>query len=465
MADFDVVVLGSGPGGYVAAIRAAQLGLRTAIVERSEIGGVCLNWGCIPSKSLIRNAEVVGLFSQAEEFGITADNITYDFSKAIDRSREVVNKLTSGIQLLLNRNKVEVFEGNGTLKDQHTVLVGDEILSTENIILATGAPFRELPGLPIDGEKVITSREALELRKVPERAVIIGAGATGAEFSYIWRSYGVDVTLVELLPRLVPNEDEEISRQLERSFAKQGINSITGAKVDQIQINDTSVTVTLTNESGTTEIICDKVLVAVGTQGNITEIGLEALSVATDRGFIEVDGHMETNVPGIYAVGDVTGKMLLAHVASAQGVTAVEHIAGLEPPELDYETIPRAIYCKPQIASFGMTESEAKEQGYEVRVGKFPISANGKALGLNETEGMVKLVVEAEIGDILGAHMIGPEVTELLGELSMARLLESTTKELGWLIHPHPTVSEVIKEAALDADGEAIHIYRPPATR
>ena len=321
--DYDVTIIGGGQGGYVAAIRAAQLGLRTAIVERSEIGGVCLNWGCIPSKSLIRNAEVVGLFSQAEEFGITADNITYDFSKAIDRSREVVNKLTSGIQLLLNRNKVEVFEGNGTLKDQHTVLVGDEILSTENIILATGATFRELPGLPIDGEKVITSREALELRKVPERAVIIGAGATGAEFSYIWRSYGVDVTLVELLPRLVPNEDEEISRQLERSFANQGINSITGAKVDQIQINDTSVTVTLTNESGTTEIICDKVLVAVGTQGNITEIGLEALSVATDRGFIEVDGHMETNVPGIYAVGDVTGKMLLAHVASAQGVTAV----------------------------------------------------------------------------------------------------------------------------------------------
>ena len=461
MADFDVVVIGSGPGGYVAAIRAAQLGLRTAIVERSEVGGVCLNWGCIPSKALIRNAEVVSLFEHADEFGITAENVTYDFSKAIDRSRSVVKKLTSGVNMLLKGNGVELVRGEGVLRGPRTVEADGRTLSTENVIIATGASFRQLPGLPIDGETVITSREALQTREVPERVVIVGAGATGAEFAYVWATYGAEVTLVELLPRIVPNEDEEISRLLERSFRRQGIKSITGARVEGVDVNGSSATVTVSDDSGTTRIECDKVLVAVGAQGNTEGIGLEDVGVEVDRGFIPVDERMETNVPGVFAVGDVTGKMLLAHVASAQAVTAVENIAGLDPMKLDYETIPRAIYCKPQVASFGLTEAQARERYGDVRVGRFPIAANGKALGLGETEGMVKLVVDDEVGSLLGAHMIGPEVTELLGELSMAHLLESTTEELGWLVHPHPTVSETIKEAALDADGAAVHIFRP----
>ena len=465
MADFDLVVMGSGPGGYVAAIRAAQLGMNTAIVERSEIGGVCLNWGCIPSKALIRNAEVVGLFKHAEDFGITAENVQFDFSKAVSRSRDVVKKLTSGVSFLLNKNGVEVVNGNGVLLDPGTVEVQgtDRKLTADKIIVATGARPRAIPSLPVDGEVVIGSREALETDEVPPRAVIVGAGATGAEFAYVWRSYGSEVTLVELMPRLVPTEDEEISQHLDRSFRRQGINSITGASVESIEVSDGVARVTVKGESETTEIECEKVLVAVGTQGNIDGIGLESAGVDIDRGFITVDDHMETNVPGIYAIGDVTGRLLLAHVASAQGVTAVEHIAGLEPPELDYELMPRATYCRPQIGSFGLTEAQAREKGHDVKVGKFQISANGKALGLGEPEGMIKLVLDAEIGDILGAHMIGAEVTELLGELSMARLLESTNKELGWMVHPHPTISETIKEAALDADGEAIHLYRPRA--
>ena len=464
MADFDLVVMGSGPGGYVAAIRAAQLGMKTAIVERSEVGGVCLNWGCIPSKALIRNAEVVGLFKHAEEFGISADNIEFDFSKAVRRSREVVKKLTSGVRFLLDKNGVEIVSGSGVLLDPGTVDIQnkDRKLTADKVIVATGARPRAIPSLPIDGEIVIGSREALETDEVPPRAVIVGAGATGAEFAYIWRSYGSEVTLVELMPRLVPTEDAEISQHLERAFRRQGINSITDASVESIEVRDGVARVIVKSKSETTEIECEKVLVAVGTQGNVDGIGLENVGVDIDRGFISVDERMQTNVLGIYAIGDVTGRLLLAHVASAQGVTVVEHIAGLEPPELDYDLIPRATYCRPQIGSFGLTEAQARENGHDVKVGKFQISANGKALGMGEPEGMIKLVLAAEIGDILGAHMIGAEVTELLGELSMAKLLESTNKELSWLVHPHPTISEIIKEAALDADGEAIHLYRPP---
>tara|TARA_B100001750_G_scaffold238215_1_gene244433 strand:+ start:451 stop:1842 length:1392 start_codon:yes stop_codon:yes gene_type:complete len=460
LSDFNVIVLGSGPGGYVAAIRSAQLGLKTLLVEKSEIGGVCLNWGCIPSKALIRNSEVVNLFKNSEEFGISADNIQYDYSKAVDRSRNVVTKLTSGIDLLLSRNGVTVIKGEGTLIDRNTISVNEQRISSENIIIATGATFREIQGLPIDGNTIITSRDALALKEVPKRVVIVGAGATGVEFGYVWNTYGSEVTLVELMPRIIPNEDEESSKLLERSFLKKGIKSITSSKVVNVEISESETTVTISNDTDTTIVECDKILVAIGTQGNITNIGIEELGIDTEKDFISVNDQMETSVPGIYAIGDVTGKMLLAHVASAQAVTAVEHIAGLDPQPIDYGIVPRAIYCKPQIASFGLTEKQAIEQGYEVRIGKFPIAANGKALGMNEAEGMVKLVLEAEIGDILGAHMVGPEVTELLGELSMARMLESTDRELGWLIHPHPTISESIKEAALDSTGEAIHIYR-----
>ena len=454
------MVIGSGPGGYVAAIRAGQLGLRTAIVERDELGGVCLNWGCIPSKALLRNAEVLGLVKRADEFGIDVDAFTHDFGKAVDRSRKVVSRLTRGVGFLLEKNKVEHIKGFGSLKDPTTISVegGHHTLVAENIILATGARFRQLPALPIDGEVVITSREALETRQVPAAAVIVGAGATGVEFAHLWRAYGSEVTLVELLPRLVPLEDEDVSRGLERAFRKQGITSMTGSSVSKVDVSGGRAAVTVAGEDGESTIECDKVLVAVGARGNIDNIGLEEAGVSTEGDYITVDDSMRTNVESIYAVGDVTGPPLLAHVASAQGVTAVESIAGLSPPKLDYELMPRATYCQPQVASFGLTEAQARERGLSVKVGTFPYAASGKALALAETEGMVKLVVEADVGDIIGAHMIGAEATEMLGELSLARLLEGTNTELGWLVHPHPTVSEMVKEAALDADGEAIHI-------
>ncbi len=462
MAEYDVVVLGSGPGGYVAAIRAGQLGMKTAVVERDALGGICLNWGCIPSKALLRNAEVLSLIHHSEEFGITVDGVKADFSRAIDRSRRVVDRLTRGVGTLLRRNGVEHVVGTGSLTNATTIHVdgpeGTKALTTDNVIVATGARQRHIPALSIDGETVITSREALEMRRAPSKAVIIGGGATGCEFAYMWRAYGADVTIVELLPRLVPNGDEEISAQLERSFRRQGIQMATDGQVQGIAVNNGTAKVSVLSQGESTILDADIVLVAVGVEGNTDKIGLETVGVETDRSFIPIDDMMRTNVKGIYAIGDVTGKMLLAHVASAQGVTAVEHIAGLSPQPLDYGQIPSAIYCRPQVASFGMTEEQAQEEGYTVKIGKFPLAASGKALALNESEGMVKLVVDAEIGEVLGAHMIGAEVTELLGELGMTRLLEATTTELGWLVHPHPTISEALKEAALAAEGEAIHI-------
>ncbi len=460
MPEYDVLVLGSGPGGYVAAIRAGQLGMKTAVVERDALGGICLNWGCIPSKALLRNAEVLSVIRHAGDYGIGVGDVNPDFGKAIDRSRGVVGRLTRGVASLLRKNGVDHIRGTGALQDSRTVRVAEDggVLSANNIIIATGASQRDIPGLPIDRETVITSREALELRDVPSRVVIVGGGATGCEFAYVWRTYGAEVTIVELMPRLVPNEDEEISAQLERSFRRQGIKSVTGARARVTGVGGGSAQVAISTGEGSRVEECDKVLVAVGVQGNTAGIGLEAAGVRTERGFIPVDDSMRTNVPGIYAIGDVTGKMLLAHVASAQGVTAVERIAGLDPQPLDYVQIPRAIYCRPQVASFGLTEAQAREQGYPVKVGRFPMAASGKALAMNESEGMIKLVVDEEIGEILGAHMIGAEVTELLGELGMTKLLEATTAELGWLVHPHPTISEAVKEAALAAEGEAIHI-------
>ena len=444
----------------MAAIRAGQLGMRAAVVERDEVGGICLNWGCIPSKSLLRNAEVLGLIQRADEFGISFDNLRYDFGSAIDRSRKVVQRLTSGVASLLKKNKVDHIKGLGLLKDRNVVEISDSgrTLAAKNVIIATGARERNIPSLPIDRKAVITSREALELREVPARVVIVGGGATGAEFAHIYRTYGADVTIVELLPRLIPLEDEELSRHLERAFRKQGIKAMTGAEVKAITVDGGRVEVAVSVGEDESVIECDKVLVAVGVQGNIDGIGLETVGIETDRGFIVIDDRMETNVKGVYAIGDVTGKLLLAHVASAQGVTAVESIAGMEPPLLDYTMMPRAIYCRPQVASFGLTEAQAREQGHKVKIGKFPLAASGKAIALGETEGLVKLVVDAEIGEVLGGHMIGTEVTELLGELTLTRLLEGTTTELGWLIHPHPSISEAVKEAALASDGQAIHI-------
>ena len=433
--------------------------MKTAIVERDALGGVCLNWGCIPSKALLRNAEVLSLIQHAEEYGIAVDGVKPRFSRAIDRSRDVVRRLTRGVGMLLRKNGVEHIQGTGALTGPNSVSVdGGRTLTANNVIIATGARQRQIPTMPIDGRVVITSREALEMTRVPRRAVIIGGGATGCEFAYVWRTYGADVTIVELMPRLVPNEDAEVSAELERAFRRQGIQIATGVQVQGIAVDDGGAKVSVMTNGEYAVLNADAVLVAVGVQGNADGIGLEAAGVRQERGFIPVDDMMRTNAEGIYAIGDVTGKMLLAHVASAQGVTAVEHMAGLNPQPLDYAQMPRAIYCRPQVASFGMTEAQAREAGYEVKIGKFPLSASGKALAMNEAMGMVKLVVDAEIGEVLGAHMIGAEVTELLGELGMTRLLEATTTELGWLVHPHPTISEAIKEAALAAEGEAIHI-------
>ena len=463
MADFEILVIGAGPGGYVAAIRSAQLGFSTAIVERETVGGICLNWGCIPSKSLLRNAEVLNLVKDAEKFGISFDNLSYDFGKAIDRSRQVVRRLTTGVGYLLKKNNVEHIVGSATFVDAHTIQIGtatgeNRTVSAENIIIATGARQREIPTLPIDHNVVITSRDALEMREIPNRVVVIGGGATGAEFSHVYRSYGSEVTIVELMDRIVPNEDQEISEVLDKSFRDQGIESRTSASVEAIEINGDIATVKISENGNNSVIECDKVLVAVGVQGNTDGIGLEQVGVATDRTFITVGENLETNVSGVYAIGDVTGRMLLAHVASAQAVTAIEYIAGLNPPQIDYSLMPRAIYCKPQVASFGLTESQARDQGINIKVGKFPFTASGKAIALGETDGMVKLVVDEEIGEIIGAHMIGAEVTELLGELSITKMLEGTATELGWQVHPHPTISEMIKEAALDTVGEAIHV-------
>ncbi len=458
--DYDVVVIGAGPGGYVAAIRAGQLGLKTAIVERDALGGVCLNWGCIPSKALLKNAEVLSYFQRAEEFGIRLQGFTADYGVAMDRSRKVVDRNVRGVAYLLRKNKVDHIQGAARLKGGGVVSVETDgrQLKAKNIIIAAGARPRSVPSLPLDGQKVLTSRESIVLGQLPGSIAIVGGGAIGVEFAQIYSAYGVAVTVVELLPRLVPNEDEEISQVLERSFSRRGIKIMTGASVVGIDGASSGVTLKLQKDGVAQSLACDKVLVAIGVQPNTENLGLEALGVATQRGYIQVDDGMATNVPGVFAVGDVTGKLALAHVASAQGVLAVEHIAGQETQPLDYPGMPRCTYCHPQIASLGLTEAQAKEQGYDVKVGRFNVQANGKALAMGETEGVIKLVVDGKHGGLLGAHMIGPEVTELLGELSMTRMLEGTTLELGWAVHAHPTLSEMLKEAALSAQGRALHM-------
>ncbi len=460
MPDFDLAIIGAGPGGYVAAIRAGQLGLKTVVVERDELGGVCLNWGCIPTKALLRNAEVVELLHKADEFGISFDNLHTDFGKAVDRSRKVVTTLTRGVASLLKKNKVEHIKGDARFQDAHTIGVSPSgrTFTATNVIIATGARPRSIPGLAIDGQQVITSREALEMRHIPRRMVIVGGGAVGAEFAYLYRTYGSDVTIVEMLPHLLPTEDEDMSRVLERSFARQGIKALTNTRVKSAVKTVGVVRLEVDQNGEATTLEAENVLVAVGVQANTENLGLDKIGVALDRGYVKVNASMATNVPGVYAIGDVTGIMLLAHVASAQGVQAVERIAGQETPDLNYETMPRATYCHPQVSSFGLTEKQAVERGHQIKVGKFPFQASGKAQAIGDIEGMVKVVAEKEYGGILGVHMIGPEVTELLAESSLARFLEGTTHEIGWLVHSHPTLSEALKEASLNADGQAIHI-------
>ncbi|MCH2510444.1 MAG: dihydrolipoyl dehydrogenase [Dehalococcoidia bacterium] len=458
--NYDLVVIGSGPGGYVAAIRAGQLGLKTAIIEKEELGGVCLNWGCIPSKSLLKNAEIVSYFQRADEFGLKMDNFHADYSVAIDRSRKVVDRNTKGVAFLLDKNKVDHIQGTGKITGIGKVEVSPEgnVIEAKNIIIATGARPRSIPPLPIDGHKIITSRESIVLSDLPDSIVIVGGGAIGVEFAYIYKMYGVQVTIVEMLPRLVPNEDEDISAQLERAFKRARIDFMTGAGVTGVDTSAAGVKVAVDVDGAAQTLECDKVLVAIGIQPNVEDLGLETVGIATDRTGITVDEKMSTNLPGIYAIGDVNGKMPLAHVASAQAMVATETIAGLDTQPLDYTYMPRATYCMPQIASFGLTEAQAREQGKDVNVGTFNVQANGKALAMGENFGLVKLVVDAKYGELLGGHMIGPEVTELLGELSMTRMLEGTVLELGSVVHAHPSISEMLKEAALGAQGRTIHM-------
>ena len=391
------------------------------------------------------------------------DNFSADYSVAVGRSRQVVDRMTRGVGFLLRKNNVEHIAGTARLTSANSIdVVGADgqssQVSARNIIVATGARPRSIPPLPVDGQRIITSREAIVAEDVPASIAIVGGGAIGVEFAYIYRMYGSSVTIIELLPRLVPNEDEEISQQLERAFGRDGIELKTGAGVTAAQADSSGVTLTIEKDGATETTRFDKVLVAIGVQPNTEDLGLEALGVATDRGYITVDDQMATNVAGVYAVGDVTGKLALAHVASAQGVTAVESIAGEETRPLDYTLMPRATYCHPQVASMGLTEAQAREQGYEVKIGRFNVQASGKAVAMGENDGLVKLVIDAKYGELLGGHMCGPEVTELLGELSMTKLLEGTTLELGWAVHAHPTIAEMVHEAALDAEGRVLHM-------
>ena len=461
---YDLVIIGAGPGGYVAAIRAAQLGLKTAVIEKDEVGGVCLNRGCIPSKALIRNAEVLSLIRRAEEFGIHYDNLRYDFGVAIERAQQAVGRLTRGVKYLFKKHKVDLVSGTASfLSGDHITVAGASGSKTElaarAAIIATGSRNKPLPGIAPDGRLIITSDEALKLNPLPRRLVIIGGGATGIEFAYVFSAYGVLVTIVELLDRLLPGEDAEISKTLQAAFKKQGIVVLTNSKVASIKPADGGLSAQIQAAGAATQAIaCDQLLLAAGRAGNIEGLGLEQLGVKTERGYIVTNEWSETSVPGVYAIGDVAGKSLLAHSASSEGITVVERLAGAEVKPVNYRRIPRCVYCQPQVASVGLSEADALTAGYSVTIGKFPLSANGKALALGETEGFIKIVADAQTGECLGAQMIGAEVTELIGEAALLMAMEGTPRELRSSVHPHPTVSEAVMEAAAAVYGEAIHI-------
>jgi len=459
--NFDVVVIGAGPAGYVAAIRAAQLKQKVAIVDKQWMGGVCLNIGCIPSKSLLRNADVAyTLRHRAKDFGFSFDNLKLDYGVAFKRSRQNSDRLVKGIGFLMRKNNIAVYMGAATFKSKDTLSVAlndgkSTELKAKNIVIATGASAATLPSVKIDGKKIVTYAEAIMQETLPKSVVIVGAGAIGVEFATIWNSYGVDVTVIELLPNVLPREDEEVSKELAKALTKSGIKIKTGVKFESIAVSGKTVKVKLPDET----LDVDQVLVATSFTPNSKGLGLEAAGVkVSDRGFIEINDKMQTNVPNIWAIGDVTGKLMLAHVGSAMGIICAEHIGGHETVTLDYAMMPRATYCHPQIASFGYTEAEAKEKGYSIKVGRFPFQANGKALGLGDYAGFVKIVMDEKYGEILGAHMIGPEVTELLPELTLAQMMELTPHEIARNVHAHPTLSETLMEAAHGADGTPIHI-------
>jgi dihydrolipoamide dehydrogenase len=462
---FDVIVIGAGPGGYVAAIRASQLGQKTAIVDKQWLGGVCLNVGCIPSKALLKNAEVAHtLRERGKEFGFSFDNLKLDFAVAAKRSRQVSGRLVKGIEFLMKKNNIAVHMGTAKLTAKDSVAVTDKDgkvteLKAKNIIVATGASAAVPGAWKVDGEKVVTYLEAILQEKLPKSVIIIGAGAIGMEFATIWNSYGVEVTVVEMLPHVLPLEDEEAAAEVAKAYTKRGVKLLAGHKVESVEATETGVKVTVSADGATKLLEAEQALVAIGFRPNSKGLGLEELGVKiSDRGFIEIDEKMATNVPGIWAIGDVTGKLMLAHVGSAMGIVCAENIAGAETVTLNYEMMPRATYCSPQVASFGITEAQAKERGHAVKVGKFPFQANGKALGLADYAGWVKLVVDEQTDEILGATMVGPEVTELLPELTLARMMDLTPAEIARNVHAHPTLSEALMEAAHAAEGSAIHI-------
>lgn len=471
--DYDVVVVGSGPGGYVAAIRASQLGLKTAVVEREALGGVCLNWGCIPTKALIHNAEVLETLHDAKTFGFTFDNLTVDWSAAVKRSRDVAGRQSKGVNFLMRKNKIDVIEGHAVFTDDHTLQVTpteytpdakERTVTAANFIIAVGARARGLPGMEIDNDRIIQYRDALVLDEIPAKIVVVGSGAIGMEFAYVYRTYGAEVTIVEMLDQVLPLEDPEVANEVRKAFQKSGIKIMTGARTEGVEKTKDGVKVTVKHlkDDKTETLEGDKVLMAIGIQANTDKCDIDKAGVQLDkRGTVEIDAVMRTNVPHIYAIGDCTGKLALAHVASAQGIVAAETIAGVETvpiPAERYIMLPRATFCSPQVASLGYTEAQAKEKGYEIKVGKFPVMPNGKAQALAYRIGFVKIIADAKYGEILGAHLVGPGVTELLPELSLAQFMEITPAEIARTVHSHPTLSEMLMEASEAVEGHSIHL-------
>ena len=460
---FDVVVIGGGPGGYVAAIRAAQLGFSTACVEAKHLGGICLNWGCIPTKSLLRNAEIWETVQHAEEYGLTFDNVSFDFSKIIARSRGIADRMSKGVAFLLKKYKVTHIEAYGKLLAPNRVGTFDregarlDEIEAKHIILATGARPRAIPGIEIDREKVISYFEAMSLPQRPERMIVLGAGAIGVEFAYFYSALGTQVTIVEMLDHLLPIEDEDVSKELERAFRKKKIGIKTKSRVQGIETSDSGVRVIIATDKGEEALEGDVALMAVGVQGNVENIGLEENGIVLERGYIKVDEYYRTNVPGVYAIGDVVGPPWLAHVASAEGITCVEAIAGKHPVPVNYDNIPGCTYCQPQVASVGLTEKKARELGHELKIGKFPFTASGKAVAAGHAEGFVKMIYDAKYGELLGAHIIGAEATELIAEAALGRTLETTEHELLKTVHAHPTLSEALMEATAVAYGESVN--------
>ncbi len=462
MDGYDIIVLGSGPGGYVTAIRASQLGLKTAIVEKESLGGVCLNWGCIPTKALLKSAQVFNYLQHAEDYGLKAASVDKDFDAVVKRSRGIAEGMSKGVQFLMKKNKIDVIEGFGKIAPgkKVTVTSGDKssTYQAKHIIIATGARSRELPSLPQDGKKIIGYREAMTLKKQPKKLIVVGSGAIGIEFAHFYNAMGTEVTIVEYMDRIVPVEDAEVSKQLERSFKKSGITIMTNSEVTAVDTKGKGVVATVKTKKGEEQLQGDIVLSAVGIKTNIENIGLEDVGIAVDRDKILVDDFYQTNMPGYYAIGDVTKGPALAHVASAEGILCVEKIAGQQVTPLDYGNIPGCTYCQPEVASVGLTEAQALEQGYDIKVGKFPFSASGKAQAGGHADGFVKVIFDAKYGEWLGCHMIGAGVTDMIAEAVLGRKLETTGHEVLKAVHPHPTMSEAVMEAVADAYDEVIHL-------